>query len=47
MRPGNPDPIEYEYCDTCNNKISIENIDGRTCVWCIDEREEQDETLEW
>ena len=47
MRPGNPDPADYDYCDTCRNQISVEAIQGSTCVWCIDEREESDEQIEW
>ena len=41
------DPPEHAYCDTCDNKFPIEDIDGYTCTWCIEQREEEDEQLEW
>lgn len=47
MRPGPVDPPDYDYCDTCRNQVSVEFIQGYTCTWCIELREENDETLEW
>ena len=37
MRLGNPDPIEYGYCDKCGAKVWVEYIQDTTCVYCLEE----------
>lgn len=47
MKPGHPNPPDYDYCNTCHNQIAVEFMEENTCTWCVELREEQDETLEW